>query len=75
MGNRSKFVAATTTAGVFGLTVWRSRRRRRAHQGADEAHAPGHQHLPPPAEEPPAVELRERPWTRHGHGLRHPIRG
>ena len=45
---------------------------------ADEAHAPGHQHLHPTAvieEESTAPRLRERPWTKQAHGLRHPDRG
>lgn len=76
MGNRSKFVAMTATAGAFGLTVWQSRRRRRhGPVAADDAHAPGHQHLPPAAEQVPTPQLRERPWTKHDHGLRHPGRG
>ena len=44
----------------------------------DEAHAPGHQHLAPTAEEieeaAPAV-VRFRPFAKHRHGLRHPGRG
>lgn len=43
---------------------------------ADDAHAPGHQHLAPIEDEPPPVpRLRERPWTKHYHGFRHPGRG
>ena len=45
---------------------------------ADEAHAPGHQHLqrtPAIEDEPSVPHLRERPWTKHAHGLRHPGRG
>jgi len=45
---------------------------------ADEAHAPGHQHLHRTAateEDPTAPRLRGRPWTKHAHGLRHPGRG
>lgn len=43
----------------------------------DEAHAPGHAHLQPPAraalfDGPPA---RARPFAKHRHGLRHPGRG
>ena len=39
---------------------------------ADEAHAPGHRHLPAePAERGPR-RLRGRPWTKHVHGMRHP---
>lgn len=44
--------------------------------GTDEAHAPGHQHLPPAeggARAP--ARLRGRPWTKHGHGMRHPYSG
>lgn len=44
---------------------------------ADEAHAPGHQHLHRTAateEDPTAPRLRGRPWTKHAHGLRHPGR-
>jgi hypothetical protein len=44
--------------------------------GADEAHAPGHQHLPIAAtDEPEPRRLRGRPWTKHGHGMRHPYAG
>ena len=44
--------------------------------GVDEAHAPGHQHLAPAdgGERAPA-RLRGRPWTKHGHGMRHPYSG
>lgn len=45
---------------------------------ADEAHAPGHQHLQVPQEvreqRPPAA-VHERPFAKHRHGLRHPGRG
>lgn len=42
--------------------------------GADEAHAPGHQHLPARAtDEPAPVRLRGRPWTKHAHGMTHPF--
>lgn len=77
MGNRSKFVATTATVGAFGLTVWRSRHRRNrlAQPVTDEAHAPGHQHLPPLGDEPSQHGPTERPWTKHRHGLRHPGRG
>jgi hypothetical protein len=41
--------------------------------GADEAHAPGHQHLPSDDVERRAPRrLRGRPWTKHAHGMRHP---
>ena len=44
--------------------------------GMDEAHAPGHQHLPPADRgEPVPARLRGRPWTKHGHGMRHPYSG
>ena len=44
--------------------------------GMDEAHAPGHQHLPPAdGGEPVPARLRGRPWTKHAHGMRHPYSG
>ena len=48
---------------------------REPEQVADVAHAPGHQHLAPAADEAaPVPRLRERPWTRQRHNLRHPGR-
>lgn len=44
----------------------------------DEAHAPGHQHVRMTAgvrEEPAPPPVRERPFAKHRHGLRHPGRG
>ena len=98
MGNRSKFVAATATAGIVGLAALRKRRHARLERAAegivgtimpsvadnlppepgaiaDEAHAPGHQHLPPAPDEPSIPPLRSRPWTKRRHGLVHPGRG
>lgn len=99
MGNRSKFVAATATAGAVGLAVLRARRHARLEHAAegivdaimpsvadnippepepivDEAHAPGHRHLAPVEDEDsPVPRVRERPWTKQRHGLRHPGRG
>ena len=46
--------------------------------GSDEAHAPGHRHLPMTADvrdEQPPPPVRERPFAKHRHGLRHPGRG
>jgi hypothetical protein len=44
--------------------------------GMDEAHAPGHQHLPPADGGPRApARLRGRPWARHGRGMRRPFIG
>jgi hypothetical protein len=45
---------------------------------SDEAHAPGHQHLPMTGsvlEEPAPPPVRERPFAKHRHGLRHPGKG
>jgi hypothetical protein len=44
--------------------------------GIDEAHAPGHRHLPPidRGERAPS-RPRGRPWTKHAHGIRHPVSG
>ena len=45
---------------------------------ADEAHAPGHQHLPLTGEvreEPTPSTARSRPFAKHRHGLRHPGSG
>jgi len=43
---------------------------------ADEAHAPGHEHLPAPdGGEPGPAPLRGRPWTKHAHGMGHPFSG
>jgi hypothetical protein len=45
---------------------------------ADEAHAPGHQHMPMTAgvlEERAPPPVRERPFAKHRHGLRHPGKG
>ena len=99
MGNRSKFFAASATAGAAGLAVLRARRHARLEHAAegiadaimpsiadnrppepepvaDEAHAPGHQHLGPiEDDDSPVPRLRERPWTKHFHGFRHPGRG
>lgn len=44
----------------------------------DEAHAPGHRHLTLGgriAHEAPPPRVRERPFAKHRHGLRHPGRG
>lgn len=46
--------------------------------GFDDAHAPGHRHLPlegwvSDAAEP--AQVRSRPFAKHRHGLRHPGRG
>jgi hypothetical protein len=44
----------------------------------DTAHAPGHQHLQMTAEvraESAPPQVRERPFAKHRHGLRHPGRG
>jgi hypothetical protein len=44
----------------------------------DEAHAPGHQHMRMTAgvlEEPAPPPVRERPFAKHRHGLRHPGKG
>lgn len=44
----------------------------------DEAHAPGHRHLPLTAEvrdERPPKPVQERPFAKHRHGLRQPGRG
>lgn len=42
----------------------------------DEAHAPGHRHLPPDDhDEPGPPRLRSRPWTKHAHGMTHPFSG
>lgn len=44
----------------------------------DEAHAPGHQHLQMTTEvrdEPAPPPVRERPFAKHRHGLRHPGKG
>lgn len=44
--------------------------------GADEAHAPGHQHLPiVDVDERGPERLRGRPWTKHAHGMGHPYSG
>ena len=41
---------------------------------ADDAHAPGHQHMPmPDADERGPEPLPDRPWTKHAHGMRHPF--
>ena len=45
---------------------------------ADEAHAPGHHHMRMTAgvlEEPAPPPIRERPFAKHWHGLRHPGKG
>ncbi len=45
---------------------------------ADEAHAPGHQHMRMTAdvvEETAPPPVRERPFAKHRHGLRHPGKG
>ena len=45
---------------------------------ADEAHAPGHQHVWMTAgilEESAPPPVRERPFAKHRHGLRHPGKG
>jgi hypothetical protein len=45
---------------------------------ADDAHAPGHQHMRMTAgvlEEPAPPPVRERPFAKHRHGLRHPGKG
>lgn len=42
----------------------------------DEAHAPGHQHLPPPMKkERKTYPLQPvaRPFLKHYHGFRHPV--
>lgn len=42
-------------------------------RGGDEAHAPGHQHLPiENVEERAPRPQRSRPWTKRAHGMRHP---
>jgi hypothetical protein len=44
----------------------------------DEAHAPGHRHLEMTAgvrDEPAPPAVRERPFAKHRHGLRHPGKG
>ena len=44
----------------------------------DEAHAPGHRHLEMGAEvreEPAPPPVRERPFAKQQHGLRHPGKG
>lgn len=44
----------------------------------DEAHAPGHRHLEMTAgvrDEPAPPPVRERPFAKHRHGLRHPGKG
>lgn len=44
----------------------------------DEAHAPGHRHVPLTAEvreEPAPPTVRSRPFAKHRHGLRHPGKG
>ena len=43
--------------------------------GADESHAPGHQHLVSATDEPRPSRLRSRPWTKHAHGMPHPFSG
>ncbi len=45
---------------------------------ADEAHAPGHQHLhlgERELNEPRPKSTRVRPFAKHRHGMRHPGRG
>ena len=45
---------------------------------ADESHAPGHQHLhwsEETTDEARPRPVRERPFAKHRHGLRHPGRG
>jgi hypothetical protein len=45
---------------------------------ADNAHAPGHQHLPwttAISDQPEPSPVRERPFAKHRRGLRHPGRG
>jgi hypothetical protein len=47
-------------------------------EGIDEAHAPGHRHLPWRAkavEEPVTEGEVSRPFAKHHRGLRHPGRG
>lgn len=49
-----------------------------AFRAADVAHAPGHRHLQLTAEvraQPQPPPVRERPFAKHRHGLRHPGRG
>ena len=94
MGNRSKFVAVTATAGAVGLAALRAKRHARLEHAAegiadaitpsvadnipsepepiaDEAHAPGHQHMAPvKADASPVPRLRERPWMKSHRGLR-----
>ena len=95
MGNRSKFVAVTATAGAVGLAALRAQRHARLEHAAegiadaimpsvadnippepepiaDEAHAPGHQHMTPVEADPPPVgRLRKRPWLKNHGGLRY----
>lgn len=43
--------------------------------GSDDAHAPGHQHLPPAPDDAAPVRLRSRPWTKHAHRIGHSYSG
>lgn len=52
--------------------------RPRAADGLDEAHAPGHRHVPlarTAADGPEPHAVAARPFAKHRHGLRHPGRG
>ena len=70
--------AAQGNADVTPPTVAGDRPPTAAPDGGDQAHAPGHRHLPMTAHlrggRPPRGG-GARPFAKHRHGLRHPGRG